>query len=366
MLVDGNHTSITLQLIACGRTGGASPAARSIRHPPSEDIMPKPAPCTLLQSARHSLLALGLAAACGLAAAATTPYSITKFEDPRGPGTGFLPTGINNSLAITGTANFQRGFTLSGTSITVFDVPGAFNNQTFADDVNNAGAVVGAFRNVSGGHGFVLANGVFTTIDVPGAVNETSVTGINDAGQLVGQYRQTGTTNYLGFVKSGNTFTLFDAAQVQPNTAANGINNAGLVVGSVGGGGTTARGFTFANGSFEFFDAPGATSTQAFGVNNLGQIVGTASTGAFVKDGASFTTLVLPAAWNARSIFATDISDNGVVVGRFTDNSTNLTYGFIATPIAAVPEPSSTALLLLGGVALGLRHRARRATARPA
>ncbi|CAD5375059.1 putative PEP-CTERM sorting domain-containing protein [Rubrivivax sp. A210] len=311
---------------------------------------------------RHActtILALGLFAGCGLAAATTT-YDIKRFQDPRGQSTSFFPTGINNNHVIAGTASPDRGFTLSGASITLFDVPSAFNNFTFGDDINNSGIVVGTYRNSSGGHGFILDNGSYTTINVPGATNETLVTGINDAGQLVGQYRRANTTNYLGFVKSGATFTLLDAAQAQPNTAANGINNAGQVVGFVGGGGTASRGFTFENGTYGFFDAPGAVWTQGFGINNQGQIVGVASTGLFVKDGANFTTLALPANWNARSPVATDVSDDGVVVGYFTDNGTNLMYGFMATPTAAVPEPASLAMLLAGGLALHFGRRARR------
>lgn len=305
---------------------------------------------------RTAVVGMGFYAACGFAAAASG-YQFSKFEDPRGWSTSFYPTGINNSLVVAGTASFQHGFMLSGGSVTIFDVPSAYNNQTFGDDINNSGVVVGAYRNGSGAHGFTLDNGVYSSVDVPGAWHDTIVTGINDQGQLVGQYRQVGTGNMLGFVKSGNNFSLFDAAQAQPNTFANGINNAGQVVGYVGGGGTSPRGFTYANGVFEFFDAPGALTTQAMGINNSGQIVGTASTGVFVKDGAAFTTLALPDSWNATNAYATDITDDGVVVGYFIAN-TNLTYGFLATPLAAVPEPSSAILMLAGGVLVCIRRRA--------
>jgi hypothetical protein len=315
-------------------------------------------------TARRAILALGLLATCGMATA-DPGYTFTRFQDPRGAGTNFFPTGINNNLVVTGTASFQTGFWMFGAQtaspgILIFDVPSAFNNATFGDDINNAGVIVGSYRNGTGGHGFVLDNGVFRTIDVPGAANTTLVTGINDAGTLVGQYREAGSGKLLGFTLTGSTFTWLDAALTQPDTLAAGINNGGRVVGTVGGGGTLARGFTFDNGVYEFFDAPGATSTQAFGINTAGQIVGTASTGLFVKDGASFTTLSLPASWNARSAFATDITDDGVVVGYFTDNNTNLTYGFLATP-TAVPEPASVVLMLAGVAALAARRRTLRA-----
>lgn len=317
---------------------------------------------------RTAAFGLALMTACNLAAAAPG-YELTRFEDPRGPGTNFIPTGINNALVVAGTAGFQRGFSLSGindpntgASITLFDVPTAFNNQTFGDDINNAGVIVGTYRNGTGAHGFVLDGGVFTTVDVPGARFDTLLTGINDAGVLVGQYRDANTLTFRGFVSSGAGIVLIDAAQPQPNTFAHGINNAGRVVGSVGGGGTSSRGFTFENGALQVFDAPGALWTEAYGINNVGQIVGAASTGLFVTDGTVFTTLELPASWRARNAVATDITDDGIVVGYFTDNQTNLRYGFLAAPTAVVPEPSSTLMLVAGALALMGARRYTRAS----
>jgi hypothetical protein len=313
----------------------------------------------LTRSARAVAIGLAALAACSLAAA--SGFGFTRFEDPRGPDTNFFPTGINNAYVVAGTASFQRGFRLTGindttpgATITTFDVPAAFSGFTFGDDINNAGVIVGTYRNGSGAHGFILDDGVFTTVDVVGAAFATQLTGVNDVGQVAGQYRDAATGNFLGFVQDGASVVLLDAAQPQPNTFVQGINNAGRVVGSVGGGGSPSRGFIYEGGVFEFFDAPGAFSTQAFGINNAGLVVGTASTGLFVKDGASFTTFDLPASWNARNAFATDITDDGVVVGYFTDSS-NLTYGFLATP-TAVPEPTS-ALLMMGGVLALLASR---------
>jgi hypothetical protein len=304
------------------------------------------------------IISLGLAAACTFATA-VTDYQFTRFEDPRGSSTNFFPAGINNAQVVAGTASFQRGFTLSGASITLFDFPGV-NNATFADDINNSGVVVGTYRiGTTGARGFTLANGSFSTIAVPGVI-DTFATGINDSGQVVGQYRQPGTGKISGYLLSGGDFSFFDASQFQPDTFANGINNAGRVVGSIGGGGTNSRGFAYEGGVFEFFDVPGAVSTQAFGVNNLGHIVGSSSAGVFVKSGSDFTILTLPSSWNAGQATATDITDDGVVVGYLTDNTTNLTYGFLATPIVAIPEPSSAALLLFGALAIVARRKATR------
>jgi len=319
------------------------------------------------RAARTAALGLALMAASGITAAASS-YDLMRFEDPRGPDTNFFPTGINNSMAVAGTASFQHGFKLTGlnaaglpASITVFDVPGAFNNSTFGDDINNGGVIVGSYRNGTGSHGFILdgaLGGVVTTIDVPGGVaGRTTLTGLNDSGQVVGTYMDAN-FNTLGFVLTGSNFTLLNAGLAQPNTLAQGINDAGRVVGFIGDGGSASRGFTFEAGSYAIFDAPGAAWTQAYGINNAGVIVGAASTGLFVKDGATFATLDLPTSWNARNAVATDINDQGVVVGYFTDNTTNLTYGFLASPTAPVPEPG-TWLLMVGGLLPALVRRAR-------
>src|SRR5438034_1048014 len=69
-------------------------------------------------------------------------------------------------------------------TFTTIDVPGGF--KTDAVGINNAGQIVGEFRDATGaGHGFLDTAGTFTTIDVPGAFR-TSASGINDAGQIVG------------------------------------------------------------------------------------------------------------------------------------------------------------------------------------
>jgi len=58
------------------------------------------------------------------------------------------------------------------------DVPGAF--ATAAHGINDRGQIVGEYS-AGGLHGFVLDHGTFTTFDVPG-----TPTGINNRGEIVG------------------------------------------------------------------------------------------------------------------------------------------------------------------------------------
>ena len=65
-------------------------------------------------------------------------------------------------------------------------MPGAVG--TAVNGINNAGQIVGEYftsPNTLNGHGFVYDGGVFTFFDVPGAIGTYPV-GINDAGQIVG------------------------------------------------------------------------------------------------------------------------------------------------------------------------------------
>ena len=48
--------------------------------------------------------------------------------------------------------------------------------DTQGGGINNAGQIVGDYADASGGHGFLLSGGVFTTIDEPVAVAAGNVT----------------------------------------------------------------------------------------------------------------------------------------------------------------------------------------------
>src|SRR5216117_3208661 len=89
-------------------------------------------------------------------------------------------------------------------SISTIEVPGA--TYTSANGMNDRGDIVGNYSEGRTYRGFVLDNGTFTTIDVPGATF-TSANGINDRGQIVGTYFSVG---LHGFVLDKGTFTTID------------------------------------------------------------------------------------------------------------------------------------------------------------
>jgi uncharacterized membrane protein len=66
--------------------------------------------------------------------------------------------------------------------------------------INRCGDIVGWFQDPAGIiHGFLLSEGSFTTIDVPGATHTVALE-INARGQIVGMYVTQGTGAEHGFV----------------------------------------------------------------------------------------------------------------------------------------------------------------------
>src|SRR5215510_5756541 len=113
---------------------------------------------------------------------------------------------------------------------------------------------------------------LFTTIDPPGS-SEASATGINSAGQIVGQYGFVFGRD-IGYLMSGGNYTPIDppSASVGPS-GATGINSSGLIVGSFFAG-RTNHGYLLSGGSYTTLDVPGADETLASGINDAGLIVG--------------------------------------------------------------------------------------------
>ena len=104
-------------------------------------------------------------------------------------------------------------------SFTSIDVPGA-TSGTGARGINNAGQIVGEFY-ASEPHGFLKDGVIFTTIDVPGTLGGQPF-GINDAGRIVGTFFDA--RGNQGFLKDGATFTTIDVAGAT-GTQARGIND---------------------------------------------------------------------------------------------------------------------------------------------
>jgi probable HAF family extracellular repeat protein len=134
--------------------------------------------------------------------------------------------------------------------------------------------------------GFLLERGRFTRIDVPGSKG-TNAAKINNRGQIVGVYSDTSPDlgdrpdsdptdpNYKlrGFLldKHGR-LTRIDFPGARSSQAV-GINDRGQVVGEYKDAAGKFHGYLWDKGRFTTIDVPGATATSAFGINNRGQIL---------------------------------------------------------------------------------------------
>jgi probable HAF family extracellular repeat protein len=174
-------------------------------------------------------------------------------------------------------------------------------------------------------HGFVRNNGVFTTIDAPGAEFFTVAFGIDGNGNSTGGYVD-GSGKLHGFLLNQDEFTLIDYPGARATFAAR-MNDQGQIVGAYSNELNTPalnlpHGFLLHNGVFKSIDFPGARRTQPFGINNLGQIVGeyvdqNGRSHGFLWNNGVFTTIDAP---GGTSTIAIDINDSGQIVGvAFTD-----------------------------------------------
>lgn len=205
-----------------------------------------------------------------------------KFSDVTVPGSEPFNRGVLNAINIGGLAvgsfidaasGVSRGFLRAKTGrITV--LPDASPGMRFMDalGINQAGTVVGTYRDAAGvSHGFFYQNRSYTTFDHPGGI-ATNVEGINDAGVAVGYYVD-GFHLLQGFMLSNGTPTpIAPPGSVMALPRA--VNNFGVVVGTWWDGSFTAHGFLLKNGVFTTLDFPGAADTELLGINDRGVIVG--------------------------------------------------------------------------------------------
>jgi probable HAF family extracellular repeat protein len=111
----------------------------------------------------------------------------------------------------------------------------------------------------------------FTTLEVPGSSwldnNGISANGINASGQIVGYYTDANYRSH-GFLFNQGIYTTLDVPGAV-HTVACGINDSGQIVGN------SSRGaFLLDQGSYTTLRVPGADGTWAYGINATGQIVG--------------------------------------------------------------------------------------------
>lgn len=171
----------------------------------------------------------------------------------------------------------------------------------------------------------------FTSIVYPGA-SMTHAQGINDAGDIVGQYWDAANL-YHGFLLSGGKFTSIDFPGAR-QTWAMGINSRGDIVGYYGLDGIQ-HGFLLSQGKFTSLDCPGAGTTNIYAINAAGDMAGyftptgKPAQGLLWSGGACNLTEYRPEVTRGTMTMYFGINDAGVLVGHWATNggvSTGLVY----------------------------------------
>jgi uncharacterized membrane protein len=217
---------------------------------------------------------------------------------------------------------------LQGCTFTSIDYPGAMSTGARSSvwlRINAAGTIVGGYEDASGdGHGFLLSNENFLTVDGSGALSELNA--INRDGEILADHVDAN-SNLISLLLSGGTVTHVSF----PNgieTSVNSINGTGEIVGYHTDSDQRTHGYLLLRGLFESFDFPGANFTVASAINDAKQIVGIRSsalakgpdffapgnTQGFLLNDGVFTSIDFPG-----SVFTTaiDINSEGTIVGRY-------------------------------------------------
>lgn len=167
---------------------------------------------------------------------------------------------------------------LKNGALTEFDPPGGITSTAYG--INDAGEIGGDYYS-SGWHGYIrAADGTFTSFDPPGSPPFTFAGFINAAGEVEGDYEDSSQV-FHGFVREPDgSFVLYDAPDAGTQAGGGtggqgGINKDGTVAGAYFGTDNNPHGYTRAkDGTFTEFDAPGSIATYPFGINDSGVTTG--------------------------------------------------------------------------------------------
>jgi hypothetical protein len=179
-------------------------------------------------------------------------------------------------------------------SLVTLDPPGSVDSRPVG--INDSGDITGLYFTADGkGHGFLLTRGVYTSIDIPGAIR-TNAIGVAELRPLDdsdaeassdGRPRSRGTHHRLAVVGRYDTpdgvahgYRLSDGVLTTIDfpgttfTVAAGINSSGHIVGRYFGADRLFHGFIFIDGEFTTIDYPGALSIHGITINAKGDIAG--------------------------------------------------------------------------------------------
>ena len=227
-----------------------------------------------------------------------------------------------------------RSFLRRDGAVTVFDPSELGADHSWAQGINNLGDIVGHFTVGYDWHGYLLRNGVYTQIDMPGELAALPY-GINDRGDVVG-------TTYIGINLPVHGFLLRDGAFTEIRvpgsdwTQALSLNNDGDIVGTFGDA-SGIHGFLLSGGTYTAIDYPGAAETRVTGINDDDDFAGAIRETpggpllAYARVKGEFMAIRGPC--STRVSGATDINKKGHIAGSFRDDDTGIRWAFVVSDI---------------------------------
>lgn len=264
--------------------------------------------------------------------------TLVEFDPPGSTDT--VPTAINKFNQIVGLAKINKNFVSflrSGNGkYVILSLPGAsdFRANAINDSKQIAGYYVDGSTNIA--HSYIRqADGSFTFFDEPDAGSlGTFAQAMNNSGAVTGYYYDSQSTIH-GFVRdAAGNFASFDAPGGIGSTGGNKINDAGAVIGIFGDFEVNGSFERDALGNIQSIAVPGPDVTVAFGISNLDMVVGEAqgSVGQFAfrrSATGNYNAINIPPAHIAS--FGEAVNDNGVIAG-FYQEPAGKNMGFVLKP----------------------------------
>lgn len=287
--------------------------------------------------------------------------------------------GISNSGRVTGysqtTENISRNATIwNGNTPTNLEAQAGVVSYGYG--INNSGIVAGTTYPGNVGSTASTWNGTTTTYLNTLGGRDSKAFAINNNNQVVGYSYTEFNFHFHAALWNGTNATDLGTLGGDYSRASD-INDAGLVAGwsalsSDAVNGVFVGHATLWNGvSIKDLGTLGGNQSGANAINNVGQVVGYSLINgdqtyhAMMWDGAKMVDLnsfldatALNDGWVLNE--ATDLNDNGWVVGNASNSTLGISKHAFLMSIAAVPEPESYTLLLLGLGFMGFKLKSRK------